>query len=420
VGKDSVRLNDIAASGSVSETRTKTGDIKEPTREEVEAAKTARETALKDSLVRDAVAKKKARDSAAKEAELRNSSSGDSSSRNPGSRDVVPGDSSAISRTTQPSIDQKELLRKAAMKDSLALVEVERTRIAGEAARKDSIALAEAEKTRIAGEIALKDSLALVSVERNRVAREKAIKDSVAAENAENGRLARESFLKDSIATANKAAAAKTAAAKTATNPVDNNPGAVKPAVLSAINRLFEKKTDKEFIASYGVKGSDGKTDTVVIRIPVEQATTVKNDSPIGRWDSNPRPLSDAGTARKDSSGNPGKLSTAPIATKAPAMVNSDCVNFATEYDVDKLRVRMMAENTADERVAAARKVFRTKCFTTRQVRALTELFTNDEGRYKFLDTAYPFVSDSQEFHKLAELLKEDYYVKRFNAMIRS
>jgi hypothetical protein len=94
-------------------------------------------------------------------------------------------------------------------------------------------------------------------------------------------------------------------------------------------------------------------------------------------------------------------------------------VNFATEYDVDKLRVKMVSEATADDRILAARKVFRTKCFTSRQIRALTELFINDEGKYKFLDAAYPFVSDSEGFRKLVEVLSEDYYVKRFNAMIR-
>ena len=79
----------------------------------------------------------------------------------------------------------------------------------------------------------------------------------------------------------------------------------------------------------------------------------------------------------------------------------------------------MIAEVTADDRIAAAKKVFRTKCFTTRQIRALTELFLNDEGKYKFLDTAYPFASDSGEFRNLVSVLKEDYYIKRFNAMIR-
>lgn len=109
-----------------------------------------------------------------------------------------------------------------------------------------------------------------------------------------------------------------------------------------------------------------------------------------------------------------------PLEKKTTAMVNSDCQNFATEYDLDRLRVKMLADNTPDDRISTARKVFKTKCFTSKQIRALSELFTNDEGKYKFLDAAYPFVSDSDSFKQLSELLKDQYYINRFNAMLRN
>jgi hypothetical protein len=108
-----------------------------------------------------------------------------------------------------------------------------------------------------------------------------------------------------------------------------------------------------------------------------------------------------------------------PLEKKTTAMVNSDCQNFATEYDLDRLRVKMLAENNVDDRIVAARKVFKTKCFSAKQLRALSELFTNDEGRYKFLDAAYPYVSDTDSFKGLSDLLKDPYYLNRFNAMIR-
>ena len=95
------------------------------------------------------------------------------------------------------------------------------------------------------------------------------------------------------------------------------------------------------------------------------------------------------------------------------------CQNFASETDVDKLRVKILAEKNADDRIAAAKKIFRTKCFTTRHIRALSELFPNDEWKYKFFDTSYPFVSDSGNFKELISLLSEEYYVNRFKAMLR-
>ena len=71
-------------------------------------------------------------------------------------------------------------------------------------------------------------------------------------------------------------------------------------------------------------------------------------------------------------------------------ITNSDCRDFASEYDVDKLRVRMLSEKDADGQVTEARKTFKSKCFTTGQVKSLSTLFRTDEGRYKLLDAAYP------------------------------
>lgn len=107
-------------------------------------------------------------------------------------------------------------------------------------------------------------------------------------------------------------------------------------------------------------------------------------------------------------------------ASKKPLlMMNSDCINFASEYDVDKLRVKMLNANSVDDKVAAAKKVFKTKCFVTRYIRGLSELFPNDEARFKFFDAAYPFVSDTGNFRKLLDLFTDDLYIARFKALVR-
>lgn len=104
---------------------------------------------------------------------------------------------------------------------------------------------------------------------------------------------------------------------------------------------------------------------------------------------------------------------------KNPLVTNSDCRDFATDSDVDKLRVRMLGEKDADGQVSEARKIFKSKCFTTKQVHSLSSLFRTDEGRYRLLDAAYPFVSDSTNFKDLIVLLTEEYYINRFKAMVR-
>lgn len=97
---------------------------------------------------------------------------------------------------------------------------------------------------------------------------------------------------------------------------------------------------------------------------------------------------------------------------------NSDCKAFATDNDFLKLRKKMAAENNTDEMIAAAKKYFKSRCFTTEQIKNLSFLFLNDEGKYRFFDAAYPFTSDSSQYSILQEQLKVEYYINRFKAMI--
>lgn len=111
----------------------------------------------------------------------------------------------------------------------------------------------------------------------------------------------------------------------------------------------------------------------------------------------------------------PGKDSTA----NSIVLMNSDCTRFASELDVDKLRVLLIKEKEDDDRTFIAKKVFRTRCFTTRQIKGLTELFTGEASKYMFLDAAYPFVSDSGNFKTLIGLFSDPYYINRFKALVR-
>lgn len=110
----------------------------------------------------------------------------------------------------------------------------------------------------------------------------------------------------------------------------------------------------------------------------------------------------------------------AVAAAKKPLLLmNSDCINFASEYDVDKLRVKMMGAANVDDRIGVAKKVFKTKCFVTRYIRGLSELFSSDEARFKFFDAAYPFVSDTGNFRQLLDLFTDELYIARFKSLVR-
>jgi hypothetical protein len=99
-------------------------------------------------------------------------------------------------------------------------------------------------------------------------------------------------------------------------------------------------------------------------------------------------------------------------------MINSDCAKLATDNDVDKIRVKMLAESDGQKRLAVANKYFKTMCLYARQIKALSELFSTDEARYKFLEMAYPFAADTANFKQLYELLTDESYVIRFKKLV--
>lgn len=111
--------------------------------------------------------------------------------------------------------------------------------------------------------------------------------------------------------------------------------------------------------------------------------------------------------------GAPGQV----LQEKAP-MINSDCRDLATEDDFLKLRKKMVGAGEDDKMMSTAGKVFKAKCFTTDQIRHLGGLFLTDAGKYRFLDMAYQFVSDSHNYGSLQTLLTDTYYITRFKAMV--
>jgi len=153
-------------------------------------------------------------------------------------------------------------------------------------------------------------------------------------------------------------------------------------------------------------------SDTVEILIARDKMDV---DTTAVKKDITAVPAPDSGAVVKEKT----PFDTATTPKKAVVLENTDCRNFATDQDVDKLRIQMMKYSTDDDRLNAATKTFRQKCYSARQVRALSELFPTDEGRYRFFDAAYPFVSDSSNFKSLVEMLSDPDYISRFNKLVR-
>ena len=101
------------------------------------------------------------------------------------------------------------------------------------------------------------------------------------------------------------------------------------------------------------------------------------------------------------------------------SMVNSDCKAFAGNEDFLKLRKKMASESSDEAMIKVAQKYFKSKCYSTAQIKDLSYLFLTDAGKYKFFDASYAHTSDSDQYSRLESQLKDPYYLNRFKAMIQ-
>jgi hypothetical protein len=124
---------------------------------------------------------------------------------------------------------------------------------------------------------------------------------------------------------------------------------------------------------------------------------------------------------KKSSSDNapPKDSVSAPPMNKLITSQKTKCANQANDNDFFKLRRNMAAEETDEAMVDEAKKFFKSKCYTTEQIKNLSALFLTSAGKYLFFDAAYMHVSNQEQFGALQSEIKDEYYLRRFKALIR-
>ena len=221
--------------------------------------------------------------------------------------------------------------------------------------------------------------------------------------------------------------AVTTAVIVPATTPGKEEPVKKQPEVVSKTDssniqkdevfKLEETKTGTGLNITF-VSRSALQTDTIQIIIPFDKAeekpvvaiaAIPANEAPEKKNPQNNNSANAAVVAKPDS--NQTKKTTKP-----PPINN--CHHYAIEGDVDKLRVKILAVKSRTEKIDAAKKVYKTKCFSVRQIKALSELFKTDEDRLLFFEASYTAVSDAYNFKELGNLLTEETYRNRFNEML--
>lgn len=185
----------------------------------------------------------------------------------------------------------------------------------------------------------------------------------------------------------------------------------------SEIIRKSESSTTEGFGVTFIDQYSDGQKDTIRIIIP-----QVKPESqPLKQEIKEEKKFLDmtSDTARQ----TPVTIinEEKPVETKPVVAIfarKNNCPSIASESDFLKLRKKMVGEPDDAGMITEAAKVFKGKCFSTEQVKNLGTLFLRDEGKYKFFDAAYSYVSDLENFASLQSELKDEYYINRFKAML--
>jgi hypothetical protein len=174
------------------------------------------------------------------------------------------------------------------------------------------------------------------------------------------------------------------------------------PFERTRVTRKSETSTTAGFGLVYTDEYPDGRTDTISILIPDDNKYQLVVNEQKNEGQQQP-------DVKKETNGETTKIITP-----------NNCHEVASDDDFFRLRKKMAAQKHTDKMLAEAEKVFRTKCFSTEQLRNLSTLFLTNEGKYKFFDAAYSKVSDLENFPSLQAELTDAYYIKRFKAMLHN
>jgi hypothetical protein len=217
-----------------------------------------------------------------------------------------------------------------------------------------------------------------------------------------------------------------------------------KPAEAPRIVQLLKRQSTEGMFISYVDRQGGGTADTISVLIPLSAnendsiMATERTAEPSGDI---PNLLRTDSVAQATNTNTPGisgdtlVQSVQPVSVGIPLATNvnppaaedvasvrpnrANCVRMAAEKDLGAVRKKMVGIRDEDEMVAVALKDFKARCYTTEQVKAICFVFTRDEGRYKLIDAAYPYVYDPARFGDLESLLSDKYFIHRFKALIR-
>jgi len=184
----------------------------------------------------------------------------------------------------------------------------------------------------------------------------------------------------------------------------------------------------------YDNKNEKGQFEPVTIFIPEPQTQVVPAEKPKAEVAAPaiPEPVANKieevtqePAAKEESAGKSVKVEEKPAipqdSVKEEQKVvntNSACTKIADENDFLKLRRQMSQNDTDQGMISSAKTAFRSKCYTTAQIKYLSSMFLSNAGKYNFYEMARAHVADSENFASLRSEIKDDYYLGKFDALV--
>jgi hypothetical protein len=147
-----------------------------------------------------------------------------------------------------------------------------------------------------------------------------------------------------------------------------------------AITKYYENQNSKGFDQVY-VDISSGKPDTIAVFIPKEEINT--------------------------------------NAKKSTEVVKKKCSVIASKDDFYQTRADMAASTNDDAMIQVAKRSFKTKCFSTEQIKNLGVLFLSEPARYKFFETAKASISDVENYPSLEAQFSLPSLIEKFRASVK-
>lgn len=172
----------------------------------------------------------------------------------------------------------------------------------------------------------------------------------------------------------------------------------------SAVKKYSESSTSEGFGLVF-FDSHESVIDTIRLLIP-NPKITIRNEEPIAKEQSQFLEI------KKDTT------QEVPVTKPGIKTLQNQCKTTASDNDFFRLRKNMAAKESDEAMVEEAKKQFKSKCFSTEQIKNLSPLFLTSAGKYLFFDAAYMHVSDRDQFTTLQTQIKDEYYVKRFKALI--